>query len=190
MMGMLGSVPVAANAVAMNLISITFMIPHGIGAAASTRVGNLIGATLSWRSAAWLAVGTGVAWMAVTSIVLAVVPESLALVFTREVEVVALAAALLPVAAAFQLFDGVQVVIFGVLRGAGDTRVPAVVNLVGYWVCGLPLAYWLGVYHQWGPQWVWGGLVVGLAVVALSLVVRLRWVMDQDVSTVDLNHPE
>ena len=177
MMGMLGSVPVAAHAVAMNLISITFMIPHGIGAAASTRVGNLIGAQLGWRRAAWLAVGAGVAWMALTSVLLALLPEPLARIYTREAEVVALAAALLPVAAAFQLFDGVQVVIFGVLRGAGDTRLPALVNLVGYWVCGLPLAYWLGVHHGWGPRWVWGGLVVGLAVVAVSLLVRLRWVM-------------
>ncbi len=187
MMGMLGSVPVAAHAVAMNLISITFMIPHGIGAAASTRVGNLIGAQLTWRKSAWLAVGTGAAWMTLTSVLLAVVPEHLALVYTREAEVVALAALLLPVAAAFQLFDGVQVVVFGVLRGAGDTRLPALVNLVGYWICGLPLAYWLGVHHGWGPRWVWGGLVVGLFVVAVSLLVRLRWLMREGAPSQRLN---
>ena len=174
LMGSLGSVEVAAHAVAINLVSVTFMVAYGIGAAAATRVGNLIGAGLEWRRSAWIAVGVGVAWMACTASVLASVPGLLVGLFTRDVVVAAVAASLLPVAAAFQLFDGVQVVTFGVLRGAGDTRFPALINLLGYWVIGLPVAWWMGVHTDASPRWVWGGLVIGLCIVATLLLWRLR----------------
>jgi len=174
LMGALGSVEVAAHAVAINLVSVTFMVPYGIGAAAATRVGNLIGAGLEWRRAAWIAVAAGVGWMACTATMLASIPGLLAGLFTRDVAVAALAASLLPVAAAFQLFDGVQAVTFGVLRGAGDTRFPALINLLGYWVIGLPVAWWMGVHTASSPRWVWGGLVIGLSIVATLLVWRLR----------------
>jgi MATE family multidrug resistance protein len=83
---------------------------------------------------------------------------------------------LLPIAAAFQLFDGLQVIGFGVLRGAGDVRVPTLANLVGYYALGIPVAYTLGIARGWGPEGVWWGLSLGLAVVASGLLLRVRFV--------------
>ncbi len=177
LMGLLGSTEVAAHAVAINLSSLAFMIPFGLGAAAATRVGNLIGAGLPWGRSAWMAVGLGTAWMSLTAVLFASAPTTLASLYTQEAPVVATAALLLPIAAAFQLFDGVQAVTFGVLRGAGDTRMPALVNLFGYWMLGLPLAAWMGVVQGPSPQWVWGGLALGLLVVAGLLLLRLRAVI-------------
>ena len=88
----------------------------------------------------------------------------------------ALAATLLPIAAAFSLFDGLQVVAFGILRGAGDLRVPSLANLLGYWVLGRPLGAWLAFEQGWGAVGVWTGLATGLASVAVLLVVRIGYV--------------
>jgi MATE family multidrug resistance protein len=98
----------------------------------------------------------------------------LAGLYTSDPAVGALAAALIGIAGAFQVFDGIQVVSIGILRGAADTRVPAVVNLVGYWVIGLPLGAWLGIGRGLGPQGLWWGLTAGLASVAVLLLVRVR----------------
>jgi MATE family multidrug resistance protein len=176
MMGMLGAVEVAAHAVAINIASLTFMVPFGLGAAASTRVGNLIGAGHAWARAAGVAVATGAAFMAVMAAVLTAGAVPLARLFTPDPATIAVAALLLPVAGAFQLFDGVQAVAFGVLRGVGDTRAPAVVNLIGYWGLGLPLAWWWGVERGGGPVAIWAGLALGLAAVAAMLLVRVRMV--------------
>lgn len=86
-----------------------------------------------------------------------------------------LAVALLPLAAAFQLFDGTQVSCYGALRGAGDVRLPAVANLVGYWLIGLPLGWWLAFRADLGARGLWTGLALGLASVAALLVARLAW---------------
>ena len=85
-----------------------------------------------------------------------------------------MAATLLPIAAVFQIFDGVQIVANGVLRGTGDTRTPMLVYLFGYWVFGLPLAWWLGLRRGWGPAGMWWALVAALVVVAAILVERVR----------------
>jgi MATE family multidrug resistance protein len=89
--------------------------------------------------------------------------------------VIALGAAILPIAAAFQIFDGVQVVGCGVLRGMGRTRPAAVFNLLGYWMLGLPLGGWLALRAGWGLAGIWWGLAIGLAVVATLLVAWLRF---------------
>lgn len=174
MMGVLGAVEVAAHAVAINIASLTFMVPFGLGAAASTRVGNLIGAGLAWGRAAAVAIGAGAAFMLLMAGALTAGAVPLARLFAPDPEVVAVAAVLLPVAGAFQLFDGVQAVAFGVLRGVGDTRAPAIVNFIGYWALGLPLGWWWGVHRGGGPVGIWAGLALGLAAVALMLLGRVR----------------
>lgn len=177
MMGVLGELELAAHAVAINVVAMAYMIPFGIGAAASTRVGNLIGARRPWRRAAWVAVAMGAAWMAGSALVLLVAGRPIARLFIDEAQVVALVVALMPVAAAFQVFDGVQAVAFGALRGAGDTRLPALANMIGYWVVGLPLGYLIGIEWTGDPRALWGGVALALAVVAGLLLWRLRAVM-------------
>src|SRR5690606_35578828 len=88
--------------------------------------------------------------------------------------VLALAAVLLPIAGVFQVFDGLQVVSIGLLRGLGDTRVPMLVNVVGFWVLGMPVSLWLGFGLELGAEGLWWGLVVGLFMVALFLLIRVR----------------
>lgn len=173
LMGSFGATPIAAHAVVMNLASVSFMVPLGVGNAVSTRVGHLIGAGQPWQRAAQAGVAMGAGVMLVSGVVYSLFPAPLVRLFTDDVAVVTLAATLLPIAGAFQLFDGTQVTAFGVLRGAGDVRMPSLANLVGYWVLGLPLGAWLAYGLGWGPKGVWVGLAVGLAVVAVLLVFRV-----------------
>jgi MATE family multidrug resistance protein len=102
------------------------------------------------------------------------VPMLLARAYTNDAAVLALAATLIPIAGVFQVFDGLQVVSIGLLRGLGDTRTPLIVNVLGFWLLGLPVSLWLAFRLDYGPQGLWWGLVVGLAVVALALLWRVR----------------
>ena len=175
MMGRLGTVAFAAHAIAINLATISFMVPSGIGAACATRVGNLVGAREPWTRAAWTGIGLGALVMTVPAALFTFAAGPLANFYAADAEVVACAALILPLAGAFQLFDGVQAVAFGVLRGAGDTHLPAAANIVGYWVFGLPAGWLLAITFGWGPQGVWAGLVLALAAVAAILLVRVAW---------------
>ena len=178
MVGVFGERALAAHSVAMNLAALSFMIVLGLSGAAAARTGHLIGMGQPWRRAGWLAVGMAVAWMSCSALTFLLLAKPLASLFTREQAVVAAAASLLPVAASFQLFDGIQAVAFGVLRGAGDVRWPALANILGYWVLGLPLAYGLGVVQGRGPVVIWQCVALALVVVAATLLWRLRRVMD------------
>ena len=176
--GWLGPVDLAAHSIALNLASITYMVPLGIGLGASARVGNLIGAgdPRGAQRAAWVAFALGGGVMTCFALLFVAGRWLIPYAFTRDAAVVALAATLLPIVAAFELFDGLQVVGSGVLRGMGRTRPAALFNLVGYYVLGLPLAAWLGRPERLGLVGIWWGLALGLAVVAgLSVVsVALR----------------
>jgi MATE family multidrug resistance protein len=174
MAGWLGATAVAAHSVVLNLSAIAFMVPLGISAAASTRVGNLLGAGAPWGRAAWTAMGLGAAVMTASATLYASFPEALVRLYTDERAVIAVGATLLPIAAAFQIFDGLQAVGFGVLRGAGDLRLPALANVLGYWVLGLPVGAWLAFEAGWGTRGIWMGLTLGLAIVAGLLLLRLR----------------
>jgi MATE family multidrug resistance protein len=176
MMGRLGAVPMAAHQVALNLASITFMVPLGVSMAAAVLVGHAIGRgdPSEARRAAAAALVCGVGFMAASGSVLLAVPGWLARAYTIDPAVVAIAVTLIPLAGVFQVFDGTQVVSIGILRGTGDTRTPLLVNVVGYWFIGLPLATYLGLHTAAGPAGMWWGLVVGLVVVAAILLARVR----------------
>jgi len=173
MMGRLGAISFAAHAIAINLATISFMVPSGIGAAAATRVGQLVGAGHAWTRSAWIAVALGAAVMTVPAVSFVVAARPLTTFYSLDPRVLVVAIAILPLAGAFQLFDGVQAVAFGVLRGAGDMRVPAIANIVGYWVVGLPAGWLLAFVAGWGARGVWSGLVIGLAAVAGLLLARI-----------------
>ena len=102
-------------------------------------------------------------------------PEPLVRLYTDDPAVIAVALSVLPVVSAFQIFDGVQIVSVGALRGAGDLRFPVVLTILGYWLFGLPLAYHLGFQRGFGPVGVWGGIAIGLGAMASLLMLRLRW---------------
>lgn len=175
--GWYGETALSAHAIALNLASITFMYAMGLSQAGATRVGNLVGAGLPWKRAAILAVVMGGLGMGLSATLFRWMPGPLAAAYTPDLEVQLLAASLIPIAGLFQVFDGLQVTMFGVLRGAGDVKVPTLANVLGYWIVGIPLGYWLAFEAGYGPQGVWYGLVVGLMVVCLFLAIRLRHVM-------------
>src|SRR4051812_6971181 len=181
MMGWMGTRQMAGHQIAINLAALTFMVPLGVGDAASVLVGRAIGRgdPAGTRGAARAALASGFFFMATTATLFLTLPEPLAGLYSRDLEVVAIAAALIPIAGVFQVFDGLQVVAAGVLRGAGDTRGPMLINLLGYWVLGLPLSVYLGFVIGMGPVGLWWGLVLGLAVVAVSLLFRVRGRLSQ-----------
>ncbi len=125
--------------------------------------------------------------MSLTAGTFIVAPGVLARTYTSVIEVLALAAALIPIAGVFQIFDGLQVVSIGVLRGLGDTRAPVVVNILGFWFFGMPVSLLLAFRLDLGPQGLWWGLVVGLAAVAGFLLLRIPWRFRQGVQRVALD---
>jgi len=175
LMGVQATTTLAAHQVAINLASFTFMVPLGIGAAAAVLVGRAIGRDDAGaaRRAAAAALTAGVAASAMTTVLFLVIPAQLASAYVREPGVIALAATLIPLAGVFQLFDGVQAVAGGALRGAADTRAAMVANILGFWMVGLPIGLTLAFRAGLGPRGLWWGLVVGLAAVAAVLLVRL-----------------
>jgi MATE family multidrug resistance protein len=186
MMGQLGARELAAHQIALNLSALSFMVPLGIAGAAATRVGNAIGRRdmPGARRAAQVCLAIGGSVMTVSALAFALAPRALARLYTDTTEVVALAAVLLPVAALFQVFDGLQVVGAGVLRGAGDTRVPAIIALIGYWVLGLPLAYFVAFRLQRGPEGLWWGLTAGLMSVAVLFLIRIARTFGRDIAAI------
>jgi len=176
LMGQFGTPAVAAHQIALNLASLTFMVPLGVGVAGSVLVGRAVGegAMHHARRAARSALVVGVGFMVFTALLFTLVPGVLARVYTTDPAVLALAVTLLPLAGVFQVFDGLQVVSSGILRGMADTRFPMVMGLVGFWLVGLPISLYLGFRTELGPRGLWWGLVVGLVVVGLLLLARAR----------------
>jgi MATE family multidrug resistance protein len=176
LMGWIGTEAVAAHQVAINLASLTFMVPLGVAGAATVLVGRAIGEGEQSRArrAAGAALLTGVGFMVLTAVAFLAVPRLLAGIYSRDAGVLALAAVLIPIAGVFQVFDGLQVVSGGVLRGLADTRYPAVVGLVGFWLLGLPISLALSFGFGMGAAGLWWGLAAGLAVAGLLLAARVR----------------
>ncbi len=173
--GRVGEAALAAHTVVINMASLSFMVPLGVSMAAVTRIGNLIGAGrfVAAQRAAWVALAMGGGVMLVAATLFIVLRDQLAGLYTDDLEVIAVAGVLLPIAACFQLFDGVQVVGGGVLRGMGRTRPAAVFNMVGYYVLGLPLGIWMAFELGLGVAGLWWGLTLALGVIALLL---LLWI--------------
>jgi len=174
--GRLGAESLAAHTIALNMAALAFMVPLGISQAVVTRVGNLLGArdpTGAQRSA-WVAMVLGGGVMLISAISFVTLRNLLPRLYTGDPAVVALCATILPIAGVFQVFDGVQVVGCGVLRGMGRTRPAAVFTFVAYWMLALPLSYGLGLRAGWGLSGIWWGLCLGLACVAVGLVAWIR----------------
>jgi MATE family multidrug resistance protein len=174
--GWLTPVALATHQIALNYASLTYMVPLGISAAAAVSVGHAVGAgdPARARRAGWLALGLGTSFMLLAGVVFLVAPGPLIALYTRDSQVMAVGPSLLGLAAAFQIFDGIQTVSTGALRGLGETRVPMLANLVGYWVLGLPLGLSLCFLLRWGIYGLWIGLLVALFIIAATLLARWR----------------
>lgn len=174
--GYLTPVALATHTIALNYASLSYMVPLGVSAAAAVSVGQAIGADDPERArrAGWLALGLGTAFMLLAAMVFLVAPGPLIRLYTSDPRVLAVGPSLLWLAAAFQIFDGVQTVSTGALRGLGETRVPMFANLVGYWLMGLPLGLALCFLMKWGIYGLWIGLTLALVVIAVTLLRRWR----------------
>lgn len=175
LMGWLGTVAMASHQVAINLASLTFMVPLGVAQATAVLVGRAVGAedTPGARRAAGAGLLVGGAFMVGTAVLFLVAPGPLARIYSGDVPVVELAVLLIPIAGVFQVFDGLQVVAAAILRGIGDTRVPMILIVAGFWIVGFPVSLLAGFGLDRGAVGLWWGLVVGLGVVALLLVLRV-----------------
>jgi MATE family multidrug resistance protein len=176
-MGWIGAPAVAAHAVALQLAALTFMVPLGLGQAATVRVGRALGRldTAAITRAGWTAWLLGVAFMAAMAVLMWIFPgELVGLFFGPGVgaETRNLAVAFLTIAAAFQIFDGAQVIGAGMLRGLHDTKWPLIFALVGYWAFGLGIGAWLAFGRDWQGVGIWVGLASGLAAVAALMLGR------------------
>jgi MATE family multidrug resistance protein len=172
--GWLTPAALATHQIALNYASLTYMVPLGISAAAAVSVGHAVGAGDGARArrAGWLALGLSTSFMLLAAVVFLVAPGPLIALYTRDPQVMAVGPSLLGLAAAFQIFDGIQTVSTGALRGLGETRVPMLANLVGYWVLGLPLGLSLCFLLHWGIYGLWIGLLLALFVIAATLLAR------------------
>jgi multidrug resistance protein, MATE family len=171
----LGPVPLSGHEIALNCAALTFMVPLGISSAAAVRVGQQLGRRdpAGARRAGWSAIVLGAGFMTCSGLVFVSIPTWIARLFSPDLVVIRTGARLLLVAAAFQLFDGLQTVATGALRGAGDTKTPMLANFVAYWLIGLPVGYLLCFKLGWGAVGVWIGLCAGLMMIGSGLL--LAW---------------
>ncbi len=188
LMGSLGTIPMASHQVAINLASITFMMAVGVTQATTVLVGQAVGAGDAERARRSAGAGLVVAAtvMTFTGIMFLAIPGLLARIYTPDLEVLGLAATLIPVAGIFQVFDGLQAVGSGVLRGVGDTLAPMLVNLVGFWMIGLPVSLYLAFPGGLGPLGLWWGMAAGLGAVAIFLLIRVRVRFGRDLTRLAL----
>ncbi len=166
--------PVSAGAhqMAANLAGLAFMIPLGMSSAGAVRVGHAIGGGDRRRAAhaGWATLGIGLVITTAIAGALLAFPVPMLRIFTTDTAMIAAGVPLLAIAAGFQLFDGTQGILTGVLRGLGDTHTPMLANVVGHWVIGLPVGYALCFWMAWGVMGLWIGLSVGLLLVAVWLL--------------------
>ena len=179
LIGWLGEAELAAHAIAIQIASVTFMIPYGVAQAATVRVSHAQGAgdASGVARAGWSAFGLGIGSMAIAALLMVTVPYLLVSAFMdvrdpANARVLGFAVGYLAVAAIFQIVDGAQVLGAGMLRGLHDTRVPMVYAAIGYWGVGLPSGAWLAFEAGWRGVGIWSGLAIGLTVVAVLMVQR------------------
>ena len=192
LMGLIDAESVAAHAVALQIAALTFMVPWGLSQAATVRVGRALGARdrAGIDRAGWTAWILGVGFMAAMAVFMWICSRELVGLFLEDsaenARVIDLAVAFLIVAAAFQIFDGAQVVGAGMLRGLHDTRVPMLFALLGYWIIGIGAGVWLAFSQGWDGVGIWTGLAIGLGIVAALMLGR--WALRDRFGLTRLSH--
>jgi MATE family multidrug resistance protein len=180
LMGLIGTAQLAAHAIAIQIAALSFMVPLGLGQAATVRVGLAYGRgdPAGITRAGWTSFTLAVGFMGLMALILLAMPRLFVDLFLNEddpanAEVIRFALSFLVVAALFQVVDGAQAVTAGMLRGLHDTKVPMIYAALGYWVIGLGVGVGLAFHSGWGGIGIWTGLASGLAVVSVLMV--LRW---------------
>ncbi|WP_413574869.1 MATE family efflux transporter [Bdellovibrio sp. HCB290] len=176
MMGWFGAVPLAAHQIALSLASTSFMVTLGIGIASSIRVGFELGRgdyKLA-RHAGFTAIKLGGAYMGLCGLGFLAFRHWFPTFYTNDVDVIAWAAQFFVVVALFEIFDGVQAVAIGALRGMSDTQWPSVIAFFAYWIMGLPGGYLLAFHLGVGPIGIWIGLLIGLIFASILLTYRFH----------------
>ncbi|MCE9521666.1 MAG: MATE family efflux transporter, partial [Alphaproteobacteria bacterium] len=180
-MGVFGAASIAANQIALNVGSLTFMVPLGIGLAATVRVGLFAGAKNAGgaRRAGYTAIFCGAGFMMLCGLMIALIPETLVSLYIplkdpASADVVPLAITFLYVAAVFQLFDALQVTGQMSLRGLKDAQAPMWIAGLSYWLVGFTLAWGLAFWAGMQGLGVWIGLAAGLAVAGAGMVARFE----------------
>jgi len=171
-------IALATHEIVLSVAAYTYMVPLGISAAAAVAVGHAIGAgnPARARRAGILAIAIGAGFMALMAVLLLVIPRPIISIWTRDIHVMTLGAHILAIVAGFQIFDGIQTVSTGALRGLGETRFPMLMNFAGYWILGLPFGALLCFRLKWGLSGLWTGLTISLILIALVLIAR--WLAD------------
>ena len=172
MSGMLDPISSAAHQIALEMAGLAFMIPLGLGSAGAVRVGHAVGAGERARAAAagWTTIALGTGFMMLSGLTFLLIPNVIIGMFTKNQDVLRVGTSLLALASVFQLFDGIQGVTTGTLRGLGNTHVPMKVNLIAHWLLGLPTSYVLCFILGWGVYGLWVGLSMGLIVTGIILL--------------------
>ncbi|UII29284.1 MATE family efflux transporter [Fulvivirga maritima] len=179
MIGWLGTKPLAAHQIAINLAAISYMMVSGLSAAATIRVGNQLGKKNihSLKMAASTLFIMSLIFMSFTAIVFIVGRHWLPSLYINDPEVIEMASTLLIIAGFFQLSDGIQVVSLGALRGLADVKVPTALTFIAYWALALPSGYYLAFELNMGPRGVWYGLLIGLSLVAIIMITRFYFLV-------------
>lgn len=191
--GVLGKNPQAANQIALNLSSMTFMVAMGLGVVAMIRVGNQKGLQ-NFTDLRRIALS-----IFLLTILIEIIFATIFIIFHNDLprlyldehdainqidnfKVIALAAKLILVAAIFQITDGVQVVVLGALRGLQDVKIPTLLTFIAYWVIGFPISYFLGKEEVYGSVGIWLGLLAGLTASAIMLYIRFNYLTKKLIS--------
>lgn len=174
--GRLSPVALAAHQIALNCAAVSYMVPLGVSSAAAVAVGQAIGRgdQRAARRMGYMAVGLGCTFMACSAVLFLAIPRMILRIYTSDAGVLATGVALLAIAAAFQLFDGLQTVLTGALRGVGKTAVAMWANFAGYWLFGLPVGYYLCFHAGYGLMGLWWGLTIALILISLTLLSAWR----------------
>ena len=176
LIGTIGTPQQAAHQIAISLAALTYMVASGIASSATIKTGNYLGekSFTDLRRSAIASYHVVLAIMCCTAVLFVSASGALPYLYTKDSSVVDIAAQLLIIAGFFQLFDGTQVVGLGVLRGIGDVNVPTYITFLSYWIIGIPLGYFLGIYLNLGVNGIWYGLTVGLLTASILLFFRFQ----------------
>jgi len=181
MMGWLGEIPLAAHQVAIGLAAFTYMISLGVSQANTIRVSHQMGIKdyNSLKKAALASTHLVLAFMLAMGVVFVVARNYLPLMFTLDPAVIDIAAGLLIIAAIFQVFDGLQVVMLSTLRGIADVKLPMFIAFFAYLLVGIPTSYILTFVLNFGPQGIWYGYLVGLGTAGVLFYFRFKYIFQK-----------